>query len=169
MDNKSRRGVCVDARRGNARGEVGLDVFPEVVVLEAVDTEFPPVDCLLVVLLILVDEVKVGLGHHMCPPITLQFGMHGEFHHIVDSTIHLVHWFRIKQKLLALLGSKRERVGDRGMWKDDGFSIDWEIRAHGFQDAGVFPSFILNVFGLNSGGARDREAKRVVVYEVICV
>ena len=124
MNNKSRRGVCVDARRGNARGEVGLDVFPEVVVLEAVDTEFPPVDCLLLVLLILVDKVEVGLGHHMCPPITLQFGMHKEFHHIVDSTIDLVHQIRTKQKLLALLKSKRERVGDRGMWEDDGFSID---------------------------------------------
>ena len=41
---------------------VGLDVLPEAVVFEAVDTEFSPVDCLLVVLLVFMDKVKFSLN-----------------------------------------------------------------------------------------------------------
>ena len=39
----------------------GLDVLPEAVVFEAVDTEFSPMDCLLVALLVFMDKVKIGL------------------------------------------------------------------------------------------------------------
>ena len=65
-------------------------MFPEAVVFEAVDTEFSSVDCLLVALLVLVDKFKIGLNCNMCPPVVLQFSMHGEFSHVVDCTVDLV-------------------------------------------------------------------------------
>jgi hypothetical protein len=57
MDDESRRGIGGDARRGDACQEVGVEAFPEAVSLEATGTEFSPVHCVLVVLLILVDKV----------------------------------------------------------------------------------------------------------------
>ena len=57
MDDKGRRGVGRNARRGNTCWEVGAKAFPEMVSLKAAGTEFSPVHCVLVVLLVLVDEV----------------------------------------------------------------------------------------------------------------
>ena len=54
---KGRRGVGVGTRRGNARGEVGAEAFPKVISFKVAGTEFSPVHCVLVVLLVLVDEV----------------------------------------------------------------------------------------------------------------
>ena len=56
-DDEGRRGIGREARRGDARGEVGAEAFPEAVSLEAAGTEFSPVHHILVVLLVLVDEV----------------------------------------------------------------------------------------------------------------
>ena len=56
-DNKGRRGIGRNARRGNACWEVGAEALPEAVSFEATGTEFPPVHCILVTLLVLVDEV----------------------------------------------------------------------------------------------------------------
>ena len=89
-DDKGRRGVGVNVRRGNVRGEVGVDAFPEVVVLEAVDTEFPSVYCFLIVLLVLVDKVEVSLDGEVCPLVAFQFSTHGEFPYVIDRTIDLV-------------------------------------------------------------------------------
>ena len=56
-DDKGRRGIGRDARRGDACWEVGAKVLPETVSLKAAGTEFSPVHCVLVALLLLVDEV----------------------------------------------------------------------------------------------------------------
>ena len=60
------------------------------VVLKVVDREFPPVNCLLIVPLILVDEFEVSLNCNMCSPVSFQFSLHGKCSHIVDSTIDLI-------------------------------------------------------------------------------
>ena len=57
VNDEGRRGVSVDMRRGNARGEVGAEVFPKMISFKAAGTEFSPVHCVLVVLLVLVNEV----------------------------------------------------------------------------------------------------------------
>ena len=67
--NKGWRGIGVDARRGDVRGEVGADTLLEMVVFEVMGAEFSPVYCFLVALLILVDEVEVGLDCDMCPMV----------------------------------------------------------------------------------------------------
>ena len=56
-DDEGRRGIGREARRGDARGEVGAEAFPEMVGLKAAGTEFSPVHRVLVALLVLVDEV----------------------------------------------------------------------------------------------------------------
>ena len=56
-DDEGRRGIGGDARRGDACWEVGAEVFPEAVSLKVTGTEFSPVHCILVVLLVLVDKV----------------------------------------------------------------------------------------------------------------
>ena len=56
-DDEGPRGIGGDARRGDACWEVGAEVFPEAVSLKATGTEFSPVHCILVALLVLVDEV----------------------------------------------------------------------------------------------------------------
>ena len=57
MDDEGRRGIGLDAGRGNAQGEVGAETFPEAISFKAAGTEFSPVYGVLVVLLVLVDEV----------------------------------------------------------------------------------------------------------------
>ena len=57
MDDKGRRGVGRDAWRGNACWEVGAKTLPEVISFKATGTEFSPVHCVLVVLLVLVHKV----------------------------------------------------------------------------------------------------------------
>ena len=57
MDDEGRRGVGVNMRRGNARWEVGLEVFPKTVGFQAAGTEFSSVYCALVALLVPVNEV----------------------------------------------------------------------------------------------------------------
>ena len=57
MNDEGRRGVGVNVGRGDMRWEVGAEAFPEVVSLKAAGTEFSPVHCVLVALLLLVDEV----------------------------------------------------------------------------------------------------------------
>ena len=89
-DNKGRRRVNVNVRRGDAWGEVGVDAFLEAIVLKAVDTEFPFMYCLLITLLVLMDELKVGLNCNMHPPIMFQFSMHRKFSHLVNC-VDLVH------------------------------------------------------------------------------
>ena len=66
VDDKGRRGVGVNVEKGDARGEVGLDVFLEVVVFEASDAEFSPVDSFLKTLLVLVDELEIGMNSDIC-------------------------------------------------------------------------------------------------------
>ena len=56
-NDKGRRGVGVDTRRGNARGEVGAEAFPKAISFKVAGTEFSPVHCILVALLVLVNEV----------------------------------------------------------------------------------------------------------------
>ena len=56
-DDKGRRGVGVNTRRGNARWEVGTKAFPKVVGFQVAGTEFSSVYCVLVALLVLVNEV----------------------------------------------------------------------------------------------------------------
>ena len=56
-DDKGRRGVGRDARRGDACWEVGAKMLPETVSLQAAGTEFSPVHRVLVALLVLVDKV----------------------------------------------------------------------------------------------------------------
>ena len=46
VDDEGRRRIGVNVERGDARGEVGVNAFPETVVFEAVDREFPSVNCL---------------------------------------------------------------------------------------------------------------------------
>ena len=77
-------------RRGDARGEVGADALPKAIVLEAMDTKFPSVYCILVALLVFVDEVEVGLDCEVCPVVAFQFSTHGEFPHVIDHTVDLV-------------------------------------------------------------------------------
>ena len=66
VGDKGRRGVGVNMEKGDARGEVGLDVFLEVVVFKASDAEFSPVDSFLKTLLVLVDELKIGMNSNIC-------------------------------------------------------------------------------------------------------
>ena len=56
-DDKGRRGVGRDARRGNACWEVGAKTLPEAISFKATGTEFSPVHCILVALLVLVHKV----------------------------------------------------------------------------------------------------------------
>ena len=57
LDDKGRRGIGGDARRWDVCGEVGAEVFPEAISLEAAGAELSPVYCILVALLVLVDKV----------------------------------------------------------------------------------------------------------------
>jgi hypothetical protein len=57
LDDKGRRGVCGDARRRDACGEVGAEAFPEAIGFEAAGAELSPVYCVLVALLVLVNKV----------------------------------------------------------------------------------------------------------------
>ena len=66
VDDKGRRGVGVNVEKGDARGEVGLDVFLEVVVFKASDAEFSPVDSFLKTLLVLVDELEIDINSDIC-------------------------------------------------------------------------------------------------------
>ena len=72
------------------RGEVSADAVPEVIVFEAIDTEFPSVYRLLVAFLVFVDEVEISLDCDVCPLIVFQLSMHGEFPHVIDCTVNLV-------------------------------------------------------------------------------
>ena len=56
-NDEGRRGVGVSVGRGDACWEVGAEAFPEAVSLKVAGTEFSPVHCILVALLVLVDEV----------------------------------------------------------------------------------------------------------------
>ena len=56
-DDKGRRGIGLDVRRGNARGEVGAEMFPKAISFKVAGIEFSPVYGILVALLVLVDEV----------------------------------------------------------------------------------------------------------------
>ena len=113
MDDEGRRRVGLDMRRGNAQGEVGTKVFPKAISFKAAGIEFPPVHCILVALLILVNEVQVGLDGDLCPLEVFQFCVKGEFSHVSDGMVYLVFQFGTKQELLALLGREGERVGYR--------------------------------------------------------
>ena len=57
LDDKGRRGIGGDTRRGDACGEVGAEAFPEAISFEVAGAEFSPVYCVLVVLLVLVNKV----------------------------------------------------------------------------------------------------------------
>ena len=56
-DDKGRRGIGGDVRRGDACGEVGAEAFPEAISFEAAGAELSPVYCVLVALLVLVNKV----------------------------------------------------------------------------------------------------------------
>ena len=89
-DDEGRRGVGLDTRRGNARGEVGAKTFPKAISFKAAGTEFPPVHCILVALLVLVNKVQVGLDGDLCPSKMLQLHAQGEFSHVSDCVVYLV-------------------------------------------------------------------------------
>ena len=57
LDDKGRRGIGGDARRGDVCGEVGAEAFPEAISFEAAGAELSPVYCILVALLVLVNKV----------------------------------------------------------------------------------------------------------------
>ena len=57
VDDEGRRGIGVDTRRGTAQGEVGAEAFPKAISFKVAGTEFSPVHCILVALLVLVNEV----------------------------------------------------------------------------------------------------------------
>ena len=46
-DDEGRRGIGVDTRRGDARGEVGAEAFPKAIGFKVTGTEFSPVHCVL--------------------------------------------------------------------------------------------------------------------------
>ena len=56
-DDEGQRGIGGDARRGDACWEVGAKMFPEAVSFKAAGTEFSPVHCILVALLVLVSRL----------------------------------------------------------------------------------------------------------------
>ena len=56
-DDEGRRGLVLMWGGGDACWEVGAEAFPEAVSLKAAGTEFSPVHCILVALLVLVDKV----------------------------------------------------------------------------------------------------------------
>ena len=89
-DDEGRRGIGWETRRGDARGEVGAEAFPETVGLKATGTEFSPVHHVLVALLVLVDKVQVSLDADLCPSEALQFCTEGEFSHVSDGSVYLV-------------------------------------------------------------------------------
>ena len=89
-DDEGRRRVGLDMRRGNAQGEVGTKAFPKAISFKAAGIEFPPVHCILVALLVLVNKVQVGLDGDLCPSKMLQLHAQGEFSHVSDCVVYLV-------------------------------------------------------------------------------
>ena len=81
----------------------------------------------------------------------------------MDGSVYLVSHGGREEKLLALLGSQRERVVNGRDWEVDWLSINRLTWAHGSKDAGDASALVLDVFGVRLATIVFRGNKEGVV------